>query len=795
MRTLKIFIRGLKKDSRLNLLNIASMAIGIAAAIIVLGYVYQEFNYDSGYENSNRIFHVLTQNDKNEISGAVTYGPMAQSLKSDFPEIDDATRANFYWGYLAFTAGDNMFNETSIIFADPNFFTLFSFPLINGDAAKCLESPNSIVLSENAAKKYFGETDVIGKQIKIGEDRLFNVGGVYKDFAANSNFRGDIILPLEVISKLTQVWIEPSWNYPTDIHTFILAQNQTEQEAISSKITNYLLEHVEENPEKLLLQPLKNVHTKVYPDWELTPQTNKSYLYLLAIVAFIILAMSAVNFLLLYVGIASKRAIKTGIQKVFGASRVSLFHSHLSEVLFFISLSTIISIIIVILYNYILAEKISFLPSIKEIDRMLFLILSGVIVGFTLLTSIFPAVFASRQKSPEIYKRDEQSLQKQPRIINIMVTGQFAISMALIAVTTLFYKQMNFLEKHNPGFAREELLTIPLNMHIGHGIYNENMDVFCQELKKQSGVKNVTFSYSSPTNIQTSTEKFYCEGMPEGETVNMQWNSVFYDYFETIGVNLVAGRSFSPEFQSDKVDYDNEGKCTYVINEKAAEEMGIDNPVGKILHAYHEGTIIGIVEDFNFRSLHSKITPICFNIDPIYFNEIIIRTNPGVPTVQNQIKSVWDKFVPDYPVEFHYVDDQLHQLYESEGKLTACLNVFAGIAILIACMGLLGLTILSMQKRTKEIGIRKVNGARVSEILTMLNKNFVKWVIIAFVIATPAAYYTMNKWLENFAFKTTLSWWIFALAGLLALGIALLTISWQSWRAATKNPVEVLRYE
>ncbi len=795
MPTLKVFFRGFKKDRHLNLLNISSMAIGLAAAIIVIGYVYQEFNYDSGYENSNRVFHVLTQSDKNEISGSVTYGPMAQSLKSNFPEISDATRASFYWGYLAFTAGDNMFNENSIIFADPNFFTLFSFPLINGDADKCLVSPNSIVLSENAAKKYFGETDIIGKQIKIGDDRLFNVEGVFKDFGENSNFRGDIILPLEVISKLTQVWIEPSWNYPTDIHTFILAENQTEQKAISAKITNYLSEHVKENPEKLLLQPLKNIHTNMHITWELTPPINKSYLYLLTIVAFVILVMSAVNFLLLYIGMASKRALNTGVKKVFGASRATLFRNHLSEVLSFITVSTVLSIVFVILYNSILAAEISFLPAIEEFDSTLLLIILGVIVGFAVLTSIFPAVFASRQKSPEIYKKDEQSLRKQPRIINVLVTGQFAISVALIAITTLFYKQLDYLEKHNPGFAREELLTIPLNMHLGSGIYNENLDVFCDELKKQSGIKDVTLAFSSPSDVQTSADNFRIDGMPEGETVNMQWNSVYYDYFKTLGVKIVEGRGFSRDFQGDAVDYDNGGKCSFIINQTAAKESGIENPIGKILHGYEEGTIVGIVEDFNFKSLHSEITPMCFNINPVYFNEIIVRTNSGVLAVPNQIKSVWNKFVPDYPVEFHYVDEQLHQLYESENNLTASLNVFAGIAILIACMGLLALTILSMQKRTKEIGIRKVNGAKVSEILTMLNKNFVKWVVIAFVIATPVAYFTMNKWLENFAYKTTLSWWIFALAGLLALGIAMLTVSYQSWKAATKNPVEALRYE
>ncbi|MCA1759102.1 MAG: ABC transporter permease, partial [Bacteroidales bacterium] len=434
----------------------------------------------------------------------------------------------------------------------------------------------------------------------------------------------------------------------------------------------------------------------------------------------------------------------------------------------------------VYLYNAVLTHRFSFLPSVKTFDTTLLFVLTGIIIGFAIFTSVIPAIAISAQKSIRIFKPDQQSLNKQPGIVNVLVIGQFAISIALLATTTMFYKQVHFLEKHTPGFAREELIIIPLNMHIGNGIYNENMDVFCEELKKQSGVKEVTLAFSSPADIQTSADDFRCDGMPEGETVTMQWNSVYYDYFETLGVKMVEGRGFSRDFQSDMVDYDNGRKCAYVINQKAANEMGVENPIGKTLHAYEEGTIVGIVEDFNFKSLHSEITPMCFNMNPFYYNEIIVRVNTGVPAVLDQVETVWNKFVPDYPLEFKFVDDQLNQMYESESKLTASLNVFAGIAILIACMGLLALTILSMQKRTKEIGIRKVNGAKVSEILAMLNKGFVKWVAIAFVIATPIAYYAMSKWLENFAYKTTLSWWIFALAGLLALGIAMLTVSFQS---------------
>ncbi len=779
----------------MNLLNIFSLAIGVSAAIILLGYVYQEFHYDTQYPNSGRVFHILMQNDENELVGWASYGSLAGVLKSDFPEIEDATRVSYYWGNLPLAAGENIFNEKKVLFADPNFFSLFSFPLKEGDASNSFNSPDFIAISESASKKYFGDKNPVGEQIKIGGDKIFTVRGVFNDFPSNSNFQGDVVLPLEQISKLTQLRIDPGWEDPSETYTFILTDKKSDREQLSAKIEDYLRAHVEENPEKLFLQPLNEIHTKIDSGWEFSSTVNKKYLYLLMIVALVILVMSATNFLMMYIGAASQRQLNIGVKKVCGASQSNLFYDLVKETFSYVSIGILVSLILIVLYNSTLATALPFLPAVSEFDVTLFSRLAGLVLLFLVLTSFAPAVLLSVTKSIRLFNTNQRVNFRKIPIVKSLVVMQFTISIVLLATTALFYKQVQFLEKHNPGFAHEELVTIPLNMRPGEGIFNENMDVFCQELRKQPGIKNVTLAFSSPSDVQTSSGDFRCDGMPEGKTVNLQWNSVYYDYFETLGVNLVEGRSFSRDFAGDMIDYDNGGKCVFVINQKAANEMGISNPIGKTLHGYQEGPIIGIVEDFNFKSLHSEIAPMSFNMNPFYFNEIIVRTNPEMPSALEQIKTVWKQFAPDYPVEFNFVNDQLNKMYESEKKLTANLNLFSVIAIVIACMGLLSLTILAMQNRTKEIGIRKVNGARVSEILTMLNKDFVKWVVIAFIVATPIAYYAIHKWLENFAYKTSLSWWIFALAGLMALGIALLTVSWQSWRAATRNPVEALRYE
>ena len=795
MKTLKIIFRGFRKNSTINLLNILSMAIGIAASVILLGYIYQELNYDSKLPNSNRIYRILMQNGYNEPSGAMSYGPLANELKSDFPEISDATRVAFYWGYFALTAGNKMFNENKTIFADPNFFNLFSFPLEKGDVSKCLSSPNSIVLSESTAQKYFGNQEPIGNQIKIGKDKLFTVQGIFKDFPKNSNFQGDIILPLEIISKITQIWIEPSWKYPTDINTFVLNKQNSKSENISAKIIDYLQNHVKEEPERLFLQPLKEIHIDLKTGWESKPSVNKGYLNFLAFVAFVILIMSAANFLLLYIGGSSQRVLNSDVKKICGASKFTIFRDRLQEILTYITLSIIISLILIFLYNGVLAIRFSSLPSIKEFDFTFLIFGVVLIIAFAFLTSFISAIIASTPKPISLFKTQQNRPYKKMPIINIIVISQFTGSIVILAMTFLFYKQLHFMKKFNPGFAKEELITIPLNMSVDEGLNNNKFDTFSQELRKMKGIKSVTLAFSSPSDVQTSADDFRCEGMQEGKMVNMQWNSVYYDYFETLGVKVLKGRSFTREFSNDIVDYNNKKVCAYIINKKAAEEIGLVNVIGKKLYAYEKGIIVGIVEDFNFKSLHSEIKPMCFNMNPFYYNEIIVRINPKVPGVLEDLKSVWDKFVPDYPFEFHFVNDQIDKMYESENRLAFNLNLFSAIAILISCMGLLALSILVMQKCTKEIGVRKVNGAKVFEIITMLNKDFIKWVTIAFGVGCPIAFYAMNRWLENFAYKTTISWWIFVYTGFLTFGIALLTISWQSWRTATRNPIESLRYQ
>ena len=790
MKNIKITFRSLKYNAKLNAINIFCLSLGFTSSIIIIGFVYQEFNYDIQIVNSDNIFRLVTSS---EDDGLTSFGSLAQSIFVDYAEIEDVARVSFYYGCLALSVGENRINEHTTIFADPNFFKLFSFSLIEGSVANCLAEPHSIVLSEKASKKYFGKENPMGKQIIIGNDREFTVSGVYQDFPVNSNFQGDIILPLNQISKMTQVWIEPSWDHPSDIHTFISISQNTNQSELAGKIRNYLSKYVKDDPQPLHMQSIKEIHVSNRFAWDSTTQVNTNYLYVLLLVAAIVLVISSANFLLLYIGSATRRAVNIGMRKVSGASNLLLFKEQLLEILVFISISGIGGLLMFYVYNNILTAHTSFLPSVYLIDFKLIILLIIIFAAISFLTAVYPAYLLSSLKPVSIFKTNKKTMFGKTRLVNLLVVGQFVLTIILLSGTILIYKQIAFLEKHDPGFVKDELITIPLNMHIGSGIYNEKYDVFAEELKKLSGIKNVTLAFSSPTNISTSADDFYWEGKPENKKVAIQWNSVFFDYFETLGLKMIHGRSFNRNFPGDVVD---KGRGAFILNQKAVEVMGIEDPIGKEFQAYSgKGPIVGIVQNFNFKSLHSEITPMYFDMNPFYLNEIVVRINPTNKTVLADIVKVWKKFVPNYPIEFNYISDDLEKLYGAEQNLAVILNIFTIVAMVIACMGLLALTFLAVQNRTKEIGIRKVNGAKTFEILTMLNKDFIKLVLIAFVVASPIAYYAMNKWLENFAYKTEMSWWIFALAGGITLIIALATVSWQSWRAANRNPVEALRYE
>ncbi|MBN2009405.1 ABC transporter permease [candidate division KSB1 bacterium] len=787
MKKLLLILRSIFKNGKLNAIMTLSMGLGLATAGIILSYVYQEFHYDAGHNNSEHVFRV--------VQGAGNYGPFAEILKSNFQEVKETARVAFFYGYLACTAEANKFNETSAIFADPAFFDVFSYPLVTGNSASCLIAPNSVVLSEKAALKYFNDGNPIGKQLKIGDEQEFTVTGIFQNFKANSNFKGNLILPLEKVSQLTQIWVEPSWRHGSDIHTFVLLDQHTNTNELAQKTDKLVSQFTQESLDSHIFQPLKNIHVEQFY-WESTSQANLTYLYILIGVAILILCVASSNFIFLFVGIKSQQKTGAGIKKVCGASKTTLFLEYFTEVLLLMGFSVLVAGIFYTFYHVAAKEYFDFLPDIQIFDFKLLLILFSVVAGVALLSGLYPALALSSQMPARFFSSQHSNMPGKVKFVNKLVVVQFALCISLIISAMIMHNQVHFMENRNTGYAKDELITIPLNMHIGRGIYNEKFGTFAQELKKYPSVKNVSMAFSSPSSVITSGDvPPDWQGKPDEKVVQMYWESVSYDYFETIGVQIAKGRSFSVDFPADMTNWDTRTGA-YILNKAAIQAMELEDPIGKEFRVWgFKGPIIGVVDDYNFKSMRSAITPMFYMANPFFWNEIVVRINPKSATVLADIKTVWDQFAPDYPLEFHFVNDKIRELYYEDKNLARSLNLFSILAIAIASMGLFALTLLSTNQRIKEIGIRKVVGASVTRIVFLLSKDYLKLVVIANMIAWPLAWYTGTKWLENFAYRIEIGWWMFALAGGIALAIAWLTVSWQAIRAATANPVEALRYE
>lgn len=788
MNSLKIIIRFIKNNKYTFTLNFIGITLGLTATMIIVGIVYQEYNYDQSIPNAKNIYRLIHKTENGwDFS---TTKPLAPAVIADLPEIQNAFRFYPWYGYLACIVDEKKFTEKNVIFTDSSFISILELPMLYGDINSAKLSENSVLLSKVGATRYFGDSNPLGKNLKIGKDKLFTVTGVYEGFSHNSNFKGDVILNIAIIHKLTQVYFPDDWNHNSEFSTFVAVHERADISKLGDKIHKLYKQNSTEKIGKYKLQSLNNIHTNKEVVWESVSQINVNYLYLLLSVAAIIFIMSIANFNILYITTSSRRETGVLIKKVFGATKWKLFFEYLKEIWMLMISAIILSCFLMVFYNRFIAGSYQYLPELQLSNK--YWILFGILVASLILCSLIPTFWLTSKNRINLIVKKQSNKSRVSSFTNYIVTFQFAFCVLLIFSALVIQKQSDFLGSFDIGYERDELITIPLNMHLGEGIYNERLEVFCDEIKNHSGVKNITLGFSSPALVQTSHDKANWEGKTDQIKVDFYWNAVYHDYFETIGIDIIKGRSFNRKFAND-FDY-NSSFANYILNQKAIEEMGIDDPIGKTFSQYgFKGQIVGVVKDFHFTTLHDEINPMAFSMNPLYFNEIIIRIDSEIKPAIEHIKETWNKFVPYKLLEINYVSSQLEANYEAERKLSRLLMIFTTIAIVIAILGLITLTISSTQERVKEIGIRKINGASVVQILFMFNKDFIKWVVIGFIIISPVGWYLMNKWLDNFAFKTNLDVWLFFLTGAIVLLLASITISFQSFKAATRNPVDALR--
>jgi len=788
---LKITIRNIRKNKGYSFINIFGLAVGMACCILILLWVKDELSFDRFHDNADVIYRV-TEHQYNSSGDyfpvAVTPWPLAEALKDDFPEIVDSARLRILSGRLI-SYKDKKFNERDFVAVDPSFLKMFSFPLVKGDISTALTEPNTILITEETAARYFGDEDPIGKVLAYNNNIDFKVTGVLKNVHHNSHVQFDFLVPFE--STLREFGWTDSW-WTNNYTTYVQLADNTYVQHISDKVYNYMKKIHSENRTRLIMQPLTDIHLRSDYAIDLYGQTeNKAiYIYAFSVIAVFVLLIACINFMNLSTARSEKRSKEVGLRKVVGASRHNIITQFYGESLFMTVISFFIALILVYLllpaFNNVSGKLLS-LDSMKE--PVFLLGLFGIMLITGLVSGSYPALVQSSFQPVDSIKGTGLRLSSKSGkslFRSTLVVVQFTLSIILIVGTLIVYKQINYMLNKELGYEKESIVYFTKR-----GNLRTQYDAFKSELLRDPNIVGVTVSSDIPTYTVHSTTGFSWEGKTPETSFLIHQFSVDHDYVKTFNMNIIAGRNFSREFPVDETTQ------SFIVNETAVKAMGLKNPVGSKFSLYrNEGQIIGVVEDFHYKSLQKEIEPLVLRIESQRDNYVFVKfRSEHMQEAIASVRGVYKSFNPDYPLEYTFLDEAVERLYDSEQKTRKVFNYFTLVAILISCLGLYGLAAYMAQQKTKEIGIRKVLGASIMNIVTNLSKEFILLVFMANTIAWPLAYYFMNKWLKNFAYRIDLSVWTFVLSGLAALAIALLTISYQSIKAATADPADSLRYE
>lgn len=786
----KIALRNFKRNKGYSFINISGLAVGIACCILILLWVQDELSYDRFHEKGNRIFKVTIESHlpNGKIDPFThTQFPLAPALKEKYPEIVNSTR--IFQAKVLVKHESKAFNDERFFFSDPSFFEMFTFPLVNGSQETALSGINSIVITENIAQKYFGKENPIGKTMSVNIKRNFVVTGVMKNIPTNSHIQFDFLAPSAILENLDQEMLRQefdarslhSWG-ATYVDTYVLLRESSSYKDVEQKISGFLNEVKSGTRWRLKMQPLYQVY--LFPING--SNTIVKYLTIFSIVAFVVLMIACFNFINLTTAYSSKRSKEIGMRKILGSPKGDIAKQFIGEALLLSFCSLILAVFLVFLFlptfNELIGKKLSLFGSFD-------LTLLSRLIGITLLTgclsAIYPALLLSSLRPVGILKGFFKSGSKKPLFRRFLVVVQFSLSIILIIGTIIVYSQLDFIRKRDLGYNKENIIYLPLQ-----GKIQNKYQLLKNEMGKNPYVLNTTVSNVLPSCLDTGAGGIDWEGKDPGIDAVFYYASIDYDFIETFQMKIVQGRNFSRKLISDR--------SNYILNETAIREMGLNTPIGKRFSMWRnrEGKIIGIIKDFNFKPLRKRIKPLILTMDAWPCTYIFIRTaSENFPSTLNYLKSVWKRLNPGYPFDYHFLDEDFDSLYIDEQRMGRIFGYFTFLAIFIACFGLYGLVAFITDRKTKEIGIRKVFGASVKGITVMLSQEFTKWVLLANLVAWPVSYFLMFNWLENFAYRTNIKIWMFFVSAAVALAVALLTVSYKSVKAALAKPVDSLRYE
>ena len=779
---MKITFRNIRKYKIFSFVNLLGLALGLACCILIMLWVLDETSYDKFHENADNIYRLSLEyhNGDNIDEVAVTPGPLGQLLQNEIPQVINQCRIIAQpWTFLVGNEQDSYY-ENTIGFSDSTIFGMFGYKLLEGDPANALAEPNSIVIDSDMAQKYFGDTDVLGKTLKLLNRYDLKITGVLEPIPAASHLQFKALVNLDFLTNFKYAMV--SWG-DNSIYTYVQVQDAT-PETLEPLFTKLVAEKKEDESTLVNMIPITSIHLHSHMIADSRGNGDIRNIYIFSIIAVFVLLIACINFVNLSTARAIKRAKEVGLRKVLGANRIQLIKQFMGETMLMACSSLALALILVEIFlptfNNLVGKSLS-LSSFSTAGFILIMLGIALLVG--IFSGIYPSLVLSSFVPSKILKGSSHQVSSGARLRKVLVMVQFSLSIMLIVGTVVVYQQVQYMTHMNPGFDKDQIVFMHANKSL-----KDNYKPLKAELLKSESIQSVTGAQQLPNDIIASTDGVDWDGRPE-ELENFWYRafveSNFIDFFD---MKLSEGRNFSDDFATDS--------SAYIINETAASLISSESVIGQRFALWEkDGKIIGVLKDYHFQSMHSKIEPLIFKID-YNKNFICVKLSGGdISGALGYLKTTVEKFAPEFPFEYKFLDETIDMRYSADMQMGTILKYFTFLAIIIACLGIFGLTSFTIEQRKKEIGIRKILGASEKYIVNMLCKELILLVLLANLIAMPISWYFIHNWLQNYAYHISITWSIFVFAAVLAVVVALLTVGYQSIKAALANPIEALKHE
>ncbi|MCD4795582.1 MAG: ABC transporter permease, partial [Candidatus Cloacimonetes bacterium] len=788
------------KQKAYSVINIFGLALGLAACILVGLYIYQDLHYDNYHQNGDNIYRITVKTiaPNGSDHNAQTPALVAPTLEQHFPEIEKISRIYFSSKDLI-TYEDMKFYEEDIVFADEDFFDMFSYKTLQGNPAKFLKKENTIIITRKIADKYFGTENPVGQIFNFNNRINLEIAGVIENVPVNSHFTFDMVVTYKTLVDLPQGNYLDQWGATFGSYTYVMLHPETDIEQLINKVDPFLTDKMETSPritKSVVLQPIESIH--IFSDLgdEIDPNSSVTYIIILGSISIFILILACINFVNLTTARAVKRAREIGVRKVFGAYKLQLIRQFLGESILITLIALGFAFVLVELFepsfSHLIGSPLIY-NCFNNVSIFSSIVATSLIIG--VLAGLYPAFVLTHYQPALVMKGATKQGKSGSAILRkSLVLFQFSISIILIIFTILINQQINFMRGFDMGFDKDQVVVLKTPERMSH-----NSETVKNEINAIPGVVESSASLGVPLMGSGFGTNLTPDMKHEDEDFMISVKMIDHNYLDFYDIPLLAGRKLSELSETDF-------RTVTVVNEAAVKKLGFASNEDAIGHAYTIGLsdgvkrfkpeIIGVVKDFHFESLHEEVSPLLFMHWPFLFQEVSIKINPSnVPETIKEIKNVWEKFYPAHPFDYSFLDEKIDKIYKAEEKSFRVISTFSVLAIIIACMGLFGLTLYTTEQRRKEIGIRKILGASIPNIIRNISLEFLKLVLIANVIAWPVSYLLVNKWLASFPYKVEINILIFLTAGATALGISLLTIGYTVLRSASSNPIESIRYE